>query len=89
MGIKERIEALQPDCQYDCDWQDLRNRAAKEAAEADELMAEMAGTIANLQSWITDGGYEDTVEYVAEMCGEARSVMDKYDQYKNQTNGRR
>ena len=74
MGIKERIEALQPDCHYDCDWQDLRDRAAKEAAEADELMAEMADTIEMLRACCTDTGADS----------EAAHTLHLYNQFKNQ-----
>ena len=74
MGIKERIEALQPDCQYDCDWQDLRDRAAKEAAKADELMAEMADTIEMLRAFCTDTGADSEAAYTLHL----------YARYKNQ-----
>ena len=90
MGIKERIEALQPDCEWDCDWQDLRNRAAKEAAEADELMAEMAEGLQGLLSWCEsiagDTQFGEDAKHEEITTGEANRVLRKYNQYKEQAN---
>lgn len=41
MGFKERIEKLQPDCEWDCDWQDLRYRAARIAQDGDRRIEEL------------------------------------------------
>ena len=76
MGIKERIEALKVDGMesgaYEVGFETGRKRAAKLAAEADELMAEMADALRKSSS----RGNRFAAEH----------ALHKYNQYKDQTN---
>jgi hypothetical protein len=92
MSLEDRIKAIEPIGHTSSisriHFNDAKLRSATLAAEADELMREMAASIGELQSWITDGGNEDTREGVPEMCGEARSVLAKYYNWKEKINER-
>ena len=46
-----------------------------DAAEAENEA--LRGALASLQAWVTDGGFEDTHEGVAEICGQARAALAK------------
>lgn len=87
MGMKQRVESLKapmhPGMGADeAHAEDYANSklddAAEIAGEADRVMAHLAWSLSDIQAWITDGGYEDTAEGVAGMCGEARAALDKY-----------
>ena len=38
---------------------------------------DLVEALASLQAWVTDGGFEDTHEGVAEICGQARAALAK------------
>ena len=38
------------------------------------------GALVSLQAWVTDEGFEDTHEGVAEICGQARGALAAHDQ---------
>ena len=88
MGIKKRIERQRcvlkddevgPEFMRDAyrdGFKNCKRKSAQLAAEADELMAEMADTIEMLRACCTDMGAD----------GEAAHTLHLYNQYKDQTN---
>ena len=78
MGLKERIESLRETTpkRYSHVYNSGVQDAAQLAAEADELMAEMAGTIEMLRECCTDMGADS----------EAAHTLHLYNEYKDQSN---
>lgn len=78
MGLKERIEAIDPYQHQD------RHAAIDEAAqlaqEADALMQEMAGELRDFLEWVKMGDYDQSFVHGAE------KALNRYNQYKEQTN---
>ena len=77
MGIKERLHNIAKTVNIEtdegCGYHDGLMRAADHAAEADELMAEMAEALKSYAK--EDFGYKI-----------AKDALDRYNQYKDQTN---
>ena len=62
---------------YKIGHRDARHAAAEIVLELEEERDELLEALVSLQAWVTDGGFEDARDGVAEICGQARAAIAK------------